>query len=234
MATRTKHFNAAFQAKEVGDDGKLKGYASVFGVVDSYREVVMPGAFAASLERHKSEGDMPAMLWQHSSFAPIGVWTKMEEDAKGLVCEGQLCLDTRLGSEARALLKMGALRGLSIGFSVNVEEFDRNNKVTRLKEVDLWETSVVTFPANREAMVEEVRSAVVGEILASKKSLEAFLRDAGLPNSVAKKMAALYLKGDPRDEGDPDGDPGDPRDEGEMVVKQQSLERLIAAIANSP
>lgn len=197
---RTKHFNAAFQAKEIGEDGTLKGYASVFGVVDSYREVVMPGAFQASLERHKTEGGMPAMLWQHSSFAPIGVWTSMEEDAKGLVCEGKLCLDTRLGAEARALLKMGAVRGLSIGFSVNVEEFDRNNKVTRLKEVDLWETSVVTFPANREAMVEEVRSAYIGEALASKRNLERFLRDAGLPKAVAVKLAAAHECADDRRE----------------------------------
>lgn len=195
---RTKHFNAAFEAKEVSDTGLVKGYASVFGVVDSYREVVMPGAFKGSLDRHKSEGSMPAMLWQHSSFAPIGVWTKMEEDAKGLVCEGQLCLDTRLGAEARALLKMGALRGLSIGFSVNVEEFDRNNKVTRLKEVDLWETSVVTFPANREAMVEEVRSAYLGEVLSSKRNLERFLRDAGLPKLVAVKLAAAHEVEDDR------------------------------------
>src|SRR2546426_564387 len=64
----------------------------------------------------KAAGPMPAMLWQHDADEPIGVWTEMAEDAKGLRVKGQLCLDTARGKEAYALLKMGALNGLSIGF----------------------------------------------------------------------------------------------------------------------
>ena len=148
--------------KNVGDDGAFQGYGSVFNTLDSYRDIVVKGAFTKTIEKHKSENSMPALLWQHEHTSPIGVWKSMEEDDHGLLLDGQLALETQKGREAHALMKMRAVKGLSIGFAVpkGGEEFDDEKRVNIIKQVDLWETSVVTFPANRDAQVTAVKSAL--------------------------------------------------------------------------
>src|SRR3712207_5134702 len=98
------------------DAGTFTGYASVFAVRDSYGDIVQPGAFAASLAAHEAAGTTPLLLWQHRVDAPIGTWTELREDAHGLRVTGRLVLDTPEGAKAYALLKAGALNGLSIGF----------------------------------------------------------------------------------------------------------------------
>src|SRR5262245_25862275 len=95
----------ALKATDVADDGTFQGYGSVFGVVDNYQDVVSPGAFKVSLARYKSEGRLPAMLWQHDGMQPIGRWSELREDDKGLWCAGRLILDVGRAREAHALLK---------------------------------------------------------------------------------------------------------------------------------
>ncbi|MDP1007181.1 HK97 family phage prohead protease, partial [Klebsiella pneumoniae] len=89
----------------------------------------------------------------------IGIWTEMVEDSKGLRIKGQLALETVLGKEAHALLKLGALNGLSIGFVSKQWTYDRDTDVRTLTELDLWEVSLVTFPANGKARVTNVKAA---------------------------------------------------------------------------
>ena len=153
-----KSIDVGFQVKALSDDGMIEGYGSVFGVRDSYSDIVAAGAFKASLAAHKAAGTMPALLWQHRSDEPIGVWTSMVEDQKGLAVVGQLAMDTTRGREAHALLKMRAINGLSIGFYSKEWKYDTENDVRTLTEVDLWETSLVTFPANSAARVTAVKS----------------------------------------------------------------------------
>jgi HK97 family phage prohead protease len=129
----------------VGNDGTFEGYASVFGVRDSYDDVIEAGAYAITLAAHRSAGTMPAMLWQHDATTPIGVWTEMFEDSKGLFIRGRLALDTVKGAEAYALMKMGALNGLSIGFVSKQWGYDRDTDVRTLTEVELCLVS----PASR-------------------------------------------------------------------------------------
>ncbi len=183
----TKHLARPFEMKSLKSDGTFTGYGSVFGVEDSYGDVVQPGAFKASLEAWKAKGQLPALLWQHRSDSPIGVWRSMAEDSHGLLVEGELALKTQQGTEAYELLKLGAIRGLSIGYAIpkGGGEWDPKTEQFLLKQVDLWETSLVTFPANEDAQVETVKS-----ILDSPKNLERFLREAGLPRSVAKALVA--------------------------------------------
>ena len=119
----------ALQIKAAGDDGTVEGYGSVFGVRDNYDDVIAKGAFIQSLKDHKAAGTMPAMLWQHDADKPIGVWTEMVEDEKGLRIKGQLAMETVKGKEAHALLKMGALNGLSIGFMSKEWAYDRDTEV---------------------------------------------------------------------------------------------------------
>lgn len=181
--------NYVLQLKAVGEDGTVEGYGSIFGVRDSYDDVIAPGAYAVSLAAHLAEGTMPAMLWQHDATAPIGVWTEMVEDSKGLRIKGKLALDTVKGAEAYALLKMGALSGLSIGFIAKQWAYDRDTDVRTLTEVELWEVSLVTFPANDKARITGVKAADVAGIKTIRQAEQA-LRDAGFSADAAKALIA--------------------------------------------
>jgi HK97 family phage prohead protease len=132
---------------------------------------------------------MPAMLWQHDAEEPIGIWTEMSEDKNGLKIKGQLSLETTRGKEAHALVKMGALNGLSIGFVSKAWEYDKEKETRTLTEIDLWEVSVVTFPANSKARVTSVKRADVAEISTIRQAEKA-LRDAGFSDDAAKAFVA--------------------------------------------
>ena len=181
----------ALQIKAAGDDGTVEGYGSVFGVRDNYDDVIAKGAFIQSLKDHKAAGTMPAMLWQHDADKPIGVWTEMVEDEKGLRIKGQLAMETVKGKEAHALLKMGALNGLSIGFMSKEWSYDRETEVRTLTEIDLWEVSLVTFPANEKARVTNVKSA---DEMATPKDAEKALRDAGFSKSDATAFVSRVMR----------------------------------------
>lgn len=182
----------ALQIKAAGDDGTVEGYGSVFGVRDAYSDIVAKGAFKKSLSEHKAAGTMPAMLWQHNADEPIGVWTDMVEDDRGLSIRGKLALDTVRGKEAHALVKMGALNGLSIGFYSKSWQYDTENEVRTLTEVELWEVSLVTFPANRAARVTDIRSATEG--VALPKDAERILRDAGFSKADATAFVSRVMR----------------------------------------
>lgn len=177
------YLDVPFEVKAVSDDGLFSGYGSVFGVLDSYKEVVAPGAFAESLQ-----GRMPALLWQHRAGEPIGVYTAVREDAVGLYVEGKLALKTARGAEAYELLKMRALSGLSIGFVTREDSYDKVAGVRTLKKVDLWEVSLVTFPANDAARISGVKKI---DDIKTLRDAEAMLRDAcGLDRGEAKSLLA--------------------------------------------
>ncbi|MEZ5750695.1 MAG: HK97 family phage prohead protease [Paracoccaceae bacterium] len=135
---------------EQGKDAALQGYASIFGVRDQGGDIVMPGAFAASLRRLAAHGRKVSMLWQHDQAQPIGVWDEVAEDAFGLRVAGRLLPEVARGREAAALLAAGAVDGLSIGYRVlRAEKLPQGGR--KLHEVDLWEVSLVTFPMLAEA-----------------------------------------------------------------------------------
>ena len=188
---QTKRLDVGFELKAIGADGTVEGYGSVFGVRDNYDDVIAKGAFVQSLNDHKAAGTMPAMLWQHDADKPIGVWTEMVEDEKGLRIKGQLAMETVKGKEAHALLKMGALNGLSIGFMAKEWAYERDTEVRTLTAIDLWEVSLVTFPANEKARVTNVKSA---EELQAPKDAEKALRDAGFSKSDATAFVSRVMR----------------------------------------
>jgi uncharacterized protein len=144
--------------KALAADGLFSGYASVFGDVDHQNEIVAPAAFRRTLAAWRVKGQMPAMLWMHDPAQPIGVWLTLSEDKNGLLVQGRLALRTQKGMEAYELLKMGALTGLSIGYRVISSRIDGKRKARVLTDLDLFEISLVTFPANEAARVSEVKS----------------------------------------------------------------------------
>lgn len=129
----------------------FEGYASLFGRPDLGNDIVLPGAFAGSLARRGPTG--VKLLWQHDPAEPIGVWEAIREDARGLFVRGRLIPELARAREARALLKSGALDGLSIGFRTEKARTDPRRGVRELIAVDLWEISLVTFPLLPEARV---------------------------------------------------------------------------------
>ena len=173
-----------FEMKSVGEMG-IEGLGSASGNVDLGGDIVVPGAFASTLKEHQSKGTMPAMLWQHDSTQPIGIWTEMEETRDGLWMKGEFA-DTELGRDARTLAKMKAVGGLSIGFALR--DFDYDKAGNRLiKEVDLWETSIVTFPMNPKATIEAVK--------ADPRAFEKHLRDCGCSKAQAREAIHDAISG---------------------------------------
>ena len=184
--------SCVLEVRAVGEDGTIEGYGSVFGVRDDYEDVVAAGSFVASLKAHKAAGTMPAMLWQHDPEEPIGVWTDMSEDAKGLKVKGQLALETVRGKEAHSLLKLGALNGLSIGFVSKQWAYDKDSEVRTLTEIDLWEVSLVTFPANAKARVTNVKAATDEAV--TPKDAERILREAGFSKADATGLVSRVMR----------------------------------------
>jgi HK97 family phage prohead protease len=132
---------APLRLASLGPD-EFEGYASLFGVADGAGDIVMPGAFAATLRRRPPA--QVRMLYQHTAAEPLGIWQDIREDARGLYVRGRLVLDVQRAREVRALFAGGALDGLSIGFrTVRARKSGANRLLT---EIELWEISVVTFP----------------------------------------------------------------------------------------
>ncbi len=155
LARETKFAQA--ELTEVEADGSFSGYASLFGETDLNRDVVQPGAFLKSIGKRGAAGIR--MLFQHDPAAPIGVWRTVREDARGLFVSGQLMREVAKGREVLALMRAGAIDGLSIGFRTVKGRTDAKSGVRQLIEVDLWEISVVTFPMLPAARVSTVKGA---------------------------------------------------------------------------
>jgi HK97 family phage prohead protease len=148
--------SVACDLKTVDADGSFSGYASRFNVVDLGRDLVLPGAFKESIARRGPRGIK--MLFQHDPAEPIGVWLEVREDAHGLYARGRILPEVERGREVLALMRAGALDGLSIGFRTVEGRTDPKSGVRKLSRVDLWEISVVTFPMLPEARVSAVKN----------------------------------------------------------------------------
>lgn len=203
------HKDFGLEIKDVSESGVIEGYASVFGgSPDSYGDVVLPGAFANTLVKHKREGTMPLMLWGHQAGElPIGDWLDMAEDGKGLWAKGQLDLEDAVGQRVHRALKRKSVRGLSIGYETRQRETDpKKPGISFLKEIELWEVSPVNFPAQRRAQITSVKTIADDGQLPTVREFEDFLRDAGgFSKSLAVAIAAKatpHLRGEPEAKAD--------------------------------
>lgn len=207
--TELVRYEVKFAADEIDATGVFSGYGAVFGNVDSHRDIIEPGAFKASLAEWAKRGRFPAMKLMHgfsSDNLPIGVWTEMREDNRGLFVKGKLSgLDTDFGRRVHGLMKDGALDGLSIGYIASDIDMPMpgGQERRRLKSVRLHEVSVVDDPSNDKA---RVRSVKIADGEHSIREYEQFLRDVGgYSNAQAKALASAGFKAAfPRDEGDED------------------------------
>ncbi len=180
-------------------EGEFEGYASTFGgPPDVVGDIVIRGAFREAIQEHKSAGTRPAMLWSHNHSEPIGVWTELVEDARGLLVTGKLTLATARAREAYALLQDGAI-SLSIGFTLapgGARERAGIREITKVAR--LAEISLVAMPANTRATVTQVKARP-----ANPREFERLLRDAGFSSREAKAATAAGWRGIARDERSP-------------------------------
>ncbi len=139
----------------LASDGTVEGYASLFGEIDQARDMMMPGAFAQTLQS-RGLRRIP-MLFQHDPSEPVGIWLELREDIRGLWARGRLIPDVARGRELLALVREGAIDGLSIGYRTVRGRIDPQSRVRRLYQVDLWEVSIVTFPLLNGARVRAVK-----------------------------------------------------------------------------
>ena len=182
-----EYMDLLFEIKEVNEDtGIFGGYASTFGgKPDSYGDIVVEGAFKKTLDKGGYTGFGVSMLWQHDPKQPIGTWIELTEDKKGLSVIGKLTKGVKQADEALLLMKDKALRGMSIGYNATIKEYDEKKKVRYLKEIELYEISPVTFPANTRAQITTVKAI---EQATTERELERALRDAGLSQKEALIM----------------------------------------------
>ncbi len=196
-----QQFACMFQIKAdaVAEDGTFSGYGAVFNNEDNGGDVILKGAFKKSLAEWKSKGKLPKMLLQHGAWGsvdgllPIGVWTSMEEDDFGLKVEGRLDpLDTDRGKQIYAGLKNGALDGLSIGYRpINFKYGVKPEEPYRtIKELSLFEVSIVLFGMNELATITNVK----GQLPTEREIERLLMRDAGLSAREAKALLASGYK----------------------------------------
>lgn len=162
--------------KNADENGYFSGYASIFNVVDRHHDIVAKGAFHKSLALMKEKSTLPKMLWQHESSKPIGIWHDLFEDDHGLFVKGQLILDIQAAQEAYALLRAGVVDSLSIGFRLVKAHKDPTTKARILDEIELHEISLVTFAANQQARITNVKDVEGAQTLDRLQTLAAQLR----------------------------------------------------------
>lgn len=180
---------------EGSEPGLFEGYLSVWGVEDYYGETVDRGAFSDSIAEWNKSGDKMPLLWQHMSSEPIGYWENLAEDDYGLRAVGRILVDAgQLEARAWAHVKSGSMRGLSIGYWLT--SWEVTDDEFHITGVDLREGSLVTFPANRDAVIDQAKAMIVGvrkSIAAgeplSERQLEFVLRDCvGMTRRAAEAV----------------------------------------------
>ena len=191
VAREQKALAAALETD--ADTGEFEGYASLFGVEDQVHDVVRPGAFRRTL-RQRGIGNVK-LLYQHDAREPIGVWREIREDDKGLFVRGRLLPEVQRAREVLALMRAGALDGLSIGYQVVGARKDRRAGTRDLIDIDLWEISLVTFPLLPEARVTRVkraRSVTFAEVTARARKLSRGSNRTVARVEAAKAARALF------------------------------------------
>lgn len=180
--------------KALGGERTFSCYGNVKGNIDHALDRVVDGAYRDSIAAHKAAGTMPKFFWMHNPWdTPVGVWTAMEEDSKGLYLEGKFS-NTPKGNELYELYKDNALDSFSIGYRVNDEKWNNSLGCNDLIKVDIREISAVTFACNEESRLVEIKSKLGEGKVLTKAELRALLESvpAGLSKRQIERITADY------------------------------------------
>ncbi|HFE9867695.1 HK97 family phage prohead protease [Acinetobacter baumannii] len=183
------------QEQTVQEDGFFSGYLAVFNNIDSHGDVIRKGAFLKTIEEWNSKGKYPAIFWNHDPDEPIGVFTLMREDEKGLYVEGRLLIsDIVRAKSTYALMKVKAIDGMSIGYITIQSTHDPQTMIRELLELELVEGSIVAFPSNPNSLISSVKSKLQDGELPSLPEFEKFLRESGFSKTQATVIASKGLR----------------------------------------
>lgn len=217
MSKKLETMNFRFEVSEVKEFdrngvkiGLIKGYAATFDK-DRQNDRIVKGAFNKTIEFHRTRKRPIRMQWQHSIYELIGGFDpfKAVEDDRGLYVEGDINLETQRGREAYALAKQGVLTDFSIGFMAPDVEW--KDGIREIKEIELYEVSLVSEPANLYANVTEVKSVSVYEDLpladashkwepeAALQRVREFTNSEDEPSQDYKKAFLWFDKENPND-----------------------------------
>ena len=184
-----------YRIDNITEEGLIKGYITKFNEIDSYNSLTVKGAFSKTLEQVK-QGRVIPFLWQHDQREPIGKFLSFEETSEGIIGTCLLDLNVKKAQEAYSLVKNGIITGLSIGARVLSSDFENyDNKVVEvLKDLELFEVSLVTFPACDGARIDEVRAKGV-KMINKARQIEMALKATGLlSNNICKQYANILAK----------------------------------------
>jgi HK97 family phage prohead protease len=187
MAAIQRKNNLRMEIKEISADGSFTGMQSVYNVIDLGKDLVEPGAFTKTIKDH---GNEVPMLWQHKPDVPIGTLT-LEDGPEALNVKGQLLMELPEAKKAYLLIKARIVRGLSIGFDTVKEVLD--GVIRRLKELRLYEGSIVTFPMNEAAQITSVKHRAERKEDFTTELAELQLQDAGYQMWCALRNALCSI-----------------------------------------
>jgi len=186
------------EIKEISAEGSFEGLLSPYGGPDQTGDIVERGAYTKTLQEH---GNTVPMLWQHKTDTPIGELT-LDDRPDGLWCKGQLLMALPDAQKAYLLVKARIVKGLSIGFESVKDAIE--NGIRHLKEIRLYEGSVVTFPAAEQALITSVKSKGKRETKDdfNEELNEIQLSDAGyqMRNALSQALSSLFWSGLKKDE----------------------------------
>jgi len=177
-----------FEIKDISAEGSFEGMLSPYRNVDGGGDIVEPGAYDKNL---KEQGNTRVILWQHKTDVPIGQMT-LEDRPDGLWCKGQLLMGLPEAQKAYLLIKSGIVKGLSIGYEA-VKKSTKDG-VRLLKELKLFEGSIVTFPMNAQALISSVKDAGTVDDFNEELS-DIQLQDGGYQMFCALRSALSGLPG---------------------------------------
>ncbi len=236
--TNTKDFALEVKSFDDKDGGSIVAYASTFDLdPDSYGDIVRPGAFTKSLKRWEEVGKPIPLLYGHRTDDPkynIGAVVKAEEDERGLRVEAIFDPENETAQEVRELVKQGRLYQLSFAYDVldsAIVTLPDGRKAHELRELDIFEVSLVQIPANQHAEVVEVKAADEGEqkeTLNLTASLFVRLKD-DQGNLVAEvpvpKEFPAHISEDEAEEGAANSKQAEPEPEGDSSELSSSGEK---------
>ncbi len=205
-AREFKSFRFELESADV-QTGEFSGHASVFGNVDDGGDIVEKGAFAKTIVEDFAR---IKILSQHNQCElPIGKPLELREDEKGLFIRGKIS-DTQKGRDIQTLLKDGVLNELSIGYDAVDYAVDESTGIRHLKQIKLWEVSIVTWAMNDQATIDDVKS-MAEELKAEARSGKmSHARLNALKPFIAVVRELVEILGpflDPQSEPKPDPEP---------------------------
>lgn len=197
-----------FEVKKISEFGEFEGYASIFGNVDAYEDIVEPGAFKKTIAKWAQEKTLPPLVWMHDWGSPIGEIKTWGEDKTGLHVEGKVWIDEPAVEKAVMAyrgMRAGNVRGMSFAFETKQYKYD-DDGIRHLLELDVGEITIAPRPivANSLARVTAVKTALDNGTMPTEREFERLLRDAGFSRRQAQAITADGYRAAQRDAGGAD------------------------------